>query len=427
MGLIARFTGLFRRGEPEQQAATTSDEVRRPSRPTAALNRFQAERGRLSVVQVCRKMYDEDPRAREALATLARDATRGGFQVRVSEGSEADRAQEIADDLVERLGLFDVLDDWGRLSFRDGDSFLELSVDDAGLIVNVTRKPTSKMFRNSNSFDRLADPTRAFWWADQMWMGQEPPGDAVWFAAWQIVHARWQHDEGSRYGTPQFASARTAWKRVTEGEFDTAVRRKTRAGMKFLHSLEGGDDTAVERYREENKDALNDPYAAVADFFTNSKATVTAIQGDARLGEIADVEHHIQTWGIASPVPLELLGYGANLNRDVLGEKKQQYDEMIPLVSGWVEKQIVVPLLERQWLLQGIWPGGLTYKIAWPVKAALTAENLEKAAGALAKLRATGLFADEVLIGLAARMIPGLDVEALVVALEKARAGRPYY
>ena len=423
---IDRITRLFRRSAPEQ-AQTTSDEVRRPARPTATMRKFQAERGRREIVLVCRKMYGEDPRAREALATLARDATRGGFQVRVSEGSEAERAQEIADDLVRRLGLFDRLDDWARLSFRDGDSFLELSVNDEDLIVDVTRKPALEMVRYSNEQDQFADPARAFWWADQMWVGQEPPRDAVWFAAWQMVHARWQHDEGSRYGTPQFAVARTAWKRMTEGEFDTAVRRKTRAGMKYLHSLEDGDDTAVERYREENKDALNDPYAAVADFFTNDKATVTTIQGDAKLGEIADIEHHIQTFGIASPVPLELLGYGANLKRDVLEEKKEQYDETVPLVSDWVEKQMVVPLLERQWLLQGIWPGGLTYKIAWPVKAALTAANLDKAAGALAKLRLTALFEDEALLGLAARMIPGLDLDALLEALARARAERPYF
>jgi hypothetical protein len=424
--LIDRFTALFRREAPEQ-VTTTSDEMPRPSRPMAAMNRFQAERGRQAVVKISRKMYAEDPRARASMATVARDATRGGFQVQVTEGAEADRAQEIAGDLATRLKLFGRLDDWTRLAFRDGDSFLEVSVDEEGLVQAVTRKPTLEMVRNSNRQDRFEDPRRAFWWADQMWAGQAAPRDAVWFAAWQIIHARWMHDEGSRYGTPQFASAQTPWKRVTEGEYDVAVRRKTRAGLKYLHTLEDADDGAIQKYREENKDALNDPFAAVADFFTNSKASVQVLQGDARLAEIADVVHHIETWGVASVVPLALLGYGQNLNRDVLEEKKAQYDETLPLVSEWVEREIVVPLLERQWLLQGIWPEGLTYRITWSVRETLTAARLESLGKALAALQATALFDEETLIRMAARMVPGLDVDALLAALARARAERPYY
>jgi hypothetical protein len=424
VGLIDRFTALFRKQTP-QQAKTTSDEVSRPSRPAASLNRFKAERTRREIVRVCRQMYDEDPRAEGVLSTLARDATRGGFQVSVSDGPDVERAQGVADDLIKRLGLFQRLDDWARLSFRDGDSFLELSVDGDGLVVDVTRKPTLEMTRNSNGFDRFDDPTRAFWWADTLWAGQEPPRDAVWFAAWQIVHARWAHDEGSRYGRPLFAAARTPWKRVKEGEFDVAVRRKTRAGMKYLHTLESADEGAVEKYKRENRDALNDPFAAVSDFFTNDKASIQAIQGDARLGEIEDVVHHIRTWWVASPVPMSLLGYGQDLNRDVLQEQKEQYDEALESVSGWVQDQFVVPLLEMQWLLQGIWPKGLTYQVTWAVKQALTAARLLALAKALAAMQATMLFDDETLIRIAVRIVPGLDAEALLAALAKVKAERP--
>jgi hypothetical protein len=372
-------------------------------------------------------MYDEDTRAEGVLKTLARDATRGGFQVHVSEGTEVQRAQDVAEALIQRLKLFQRLDDWARLSLRDGDSFLELSVDEAGLVQEVTRKPTLEMHRNSNDRDQFEDATRAFWWADGVWMGQEAPRDATWFAKWQIIHGRWSHDKESRYGRPLFASARGPWKRVREGELDLAVRRKTRAGMKYLHTLDGADSTAVEQYKEDNKDALNDPFAAVADFFTNNKASIQAIQGDARLGEIADVVHHIRTWWVASPVPMSLLGYGQDLNRDVLGEQKEQYVETLPGVSDWVGNQFVVPLLERQWLLQGIWPKGMTYKVTWAVKQVLTAERLLKLAQALTAMQATTLFDSETLIRIAARIVPGLDVEALLLAMEKARADRPYY
>lgn len=424
MGLIDRFTALFRREEPQTQK-TTSDELPKPSRPTAGLGRFSAERTRREIVEVCRQMYDEDPRAEGVLATLARDAVMGGFQVRVDEGADPERAQEVADELVERLGLFKRLDDWARLSFRDGDSFLELSVDGDALIQQVTRKPTLEIHRNSDDTDRFEDPARAYWWADKLWIGQEAPNDAVWFADWQMIHARFAHDEGSRYGRPLFAAARATWKRVKEGEYDVAVRRKTRAGMKYLHVLEGAGEGAIEAYKENNKSALDNPFEAVADFFTNKPGSIQAIQGDARLGEIDDVVHHIRTWWVSAPVPMSLLGYGQDLNRDVLEEQKEQYDRALTSVTQWVQDQLVIPLLERQWLLQGIWPKGMTYEVTWAVKQPLTVEGLLKLGEALVKLQASGLFDEETLIRLAARIVPGLDVEMLLLALKQMQASRP--
>ena len=422
MGLIDRITRLWRRDSQTDRGRTTSDELRKPSMPSSLANRFKAESDRRSVILDCRKMYSDDDRAEGVISTLARDAVRGGFTVTVSGGANASKAQTIAEELVARLRLFKRLDDWIRLTLRDGDSLLEVSVNDSNEIVEVTRKPTLQMHRNSNEYDRFEDPTKAFWWADEIWAGQAAPKDAVWFAEWQVIHARWHHDEGNRYGRPLFASARKPWKRMDEGEFDIAIRRKTRAGMKFLHSLEDADDADIQRYREDNKDALTNPFAAVADFFTNKKATITTVQGDARLSDIEDVLHHIRTWWVASPVPMSLMGYGQDLNRDVLEKQKQQYDEALPLVTGWVEEQIVVPLLELQWLLQGIWPGGLTYEVVWASKKVLTATDVRDLADALVKLRATQLFPDETLLTIAAVMLPNVDLDAAREALEQAQA-----
>jgi hypothetical protein len=419
MALIDRFTALFRRGEPEQ-TKTTSDELPKPSRPAAVLKRFKVENTRRARVLDCRKMYDEDSRAEGVLAALARDVARGGVRVEVSEGTDVSRAQMVADELLSRLNVVSRIDDWVRLTLRDGDSFLELSVDGQGRIVQLTRKPTLEMRRNSDAMDRFPDPARAFWWADTMWAGQAPQ-DAVWFAAWQIIHARWHHDEGERYGRPLFTSARKSWKRMDEGEFDIAVRRKTRAGMKFLHVVEGASEPDIERYKERNRDVLDNPFAAVADYFTNKPGSLQTIQGDARLSEIADVTHHIRTWWIASPVPMSLLGYGQDLNRDVLEKQKEQYDEALEPIKTWVGQQFVKPLLERQWLLTGIWPGGLGYELKWPTTQVVTPEELKMLAEALVRLRATMLFPDEILLQIAASILPGIDPQAILAMLQAER------
>jgi len=417
-GLTARFNSFFRRRPAEDSPRrTTTDEL--PSSPprTGLVDldqRFRAQDDRRSLIEDCRRMRREDTRASGVIATVARDAVRGGLQVQVADGPDAQRAQESADALFTRLKLNHRLDDWIRLAFDDGDIFLEHSVDEDAQIALVTRKPTLEFNRASDRTDRFADPTRAYWWGES-WTG-DPPKDAVWFAQWQVTHARWDHDDGQRYGRPLFAAARTAYKRTREGELDIAVRRKTRAGLRFVHKLIGASPEQVNEYKRQNQDALNDPFIALADFFVNFEGGVEAIQGDARLSEIDDVLHHLRTWAISSPVPLPLLGYGENVNRDVLKEQQEQYHLALMEITGWAVGELVEPIVRLQWMLDGIWPASLKYTIAQPTTEALSAETVKAAAEAAVKLKAAGL-PPEFLWPVVARLIPTLDAAAVVAAL----------
>ena len=146
-------------------------------------------------------------------------------------------------------------------------------------------------------------------------------------------------------------------------------------------------------------------------------ADVKTVAGDADLGKIEDVVHHIRTFWAGQPVPMSLIGYGQDLNRDVLGEQKEQYDRALETVTQWVEDEIVKPLLELQWLLAGIWPDGMTYEIVWASKQVITAEDVQAAADGIAKLRATGLLPDEELIKVLVELLPVLDVEVIAAYL----------
>jgi hypothetical protein len=360
-------------------------------------------------------MRKSDPRTSGVLGTLSRDAVRGGLIINVSDGPQAEAAQLRVDALRKRVKLDHRLDDWTRLTFQDGDTFLELGVSDQYQIDVITRKPTLETFRNSDSTDRFADPFRAFWCGKPSFSG-EPPKDAIWFAQWQIVHARWAHDEGDRYGQPLFGSARDAHQRLSEGEFDLAIRRKTRAGVKYVHVLEGATPEQVEEYKARNADAINDPFAAVADFFFNTKGAIDVVSGDPGLGDMNDILHHVRTWAIASPVPLPLLGYGENINRDVLEEQKAQYELALIEVTSWMIGDIVTPIIELEWLLGGIYPESHTFEIAQPTMKPLTAEIVQKVAEAGIKLKALGL-PDQLLWPIIARLLPGLDATAVLEAL----------
>jgi hypothetical protein len=421
MGLIDRIAGLFRQVETKP-ARTTDAEMPAPGRgPLDLAGDYRAASDRRSVVKACRVMYESDPRGEAVISTLARDIVRGGFEVTFDEGAGAparaqEEAKQIADDLVKRLDLSQRLDDWVRLSLRDGDSFLELSVDENLDIAAVTRKPTLEVRRNSNSRDGFDDPRRAFWQGDQWQV--DPTADAVWFAQWQMIHARWAHDEGSRYGKPLFASATKPFKRMTEGETDIAVRRKTRAGMKYLHQFPQGTDRAViEEYKLLNRDSIENPLAAIADFF--GTVDIKTIAGDAQLGQIDDVMHHIRTWFLVSPVAMSLLGYGQDLNRDVLEKQSEQYQRALEGLTAWPEVEIVKPLIERQWLLKGIVPEGLGYSLKWTTKQVITAAVVEAAANAGLKLKAIGL-GDEALIAVLGMLLPGVDLGTLQAAVSAA-------
>lgn len=405
MALLDKVEKLFAKARRREE--TTADEMAAlvVQRQGAAnsyqelLRKFMADGDRSSVIETCRQMYKTDTRAKAVIQTLARDATKGGFQLETKDA----RALDVAKALVDRLKLKGRLDDWARLTWRDGDSFLEIGVNARMEIARVTRKPTTRMVRNSNDKDEFDDPTRAYY------LHRNPlvpmPNDVIWFADWQIVQASWDKDEGDRYGTPLLAAAQTAWKRVKEGELDIAVRRKTRAGIKHLHRLDDADPADLEKYKQMNAQALGNPLAAITDYY---------MAGDSQLGQLDDVKHHIHTWFLAAPVPEAILGYGTDVDFSVIGHQKEQYNETITEVQKWVVNQFVVPLLERQWLMAGILPEKVEYEVNWPVKKMLTADQLEKIARAAVALKGAGV-PPETVARIIARFLPGIEPEELLL------------
>jgi hypothetical protein len=399
---IARLLG---RTSATTRARTTLDDTPQPaSMPSLSSDRFSISRARASVIRECRDLYRTDARIRRILKSVSADVVKGGYTVTVR-GDQ--RAADIAAAQEQRLKLTSRLDDWTRLCFVDGDLFLELGVDAQGQIAAVTRKPTLEIIRSSNNLDQFDDPSRAFYWIGDtpMMAGDALPKDAVPLAQWQIIHARWDHDDGERYGNPMFGSAVQTAKYVHDGERNMAVRRLSRSGLRYSHRVEGSQQE-VERYRRANQDALNDPYAAVTDFFGNS--VITRLDGDSNLAQYDDVMHHVRTLGMASPIALGLLGYGQDLNRDVLDEQQQQYERTLESMTEWLQAQIVEPMLRLEWLLAGILPESLDYEIVWKAKQPFTAGNLKAAAEAGLALQALGY--DPIAVhAMLTRFMPGLD------------------
>jgi hypothetical protein len=389
-----------------QGAGSTATPAPGANAVTAEYEKLKTDRDRLAIVKACRTMYMEDPRVEKAHRFYARDVVRAGFIVKTKNLE----AKQAAAELAKRLDVNQLLENAVRETSRDGDSFFEVVVDERLNITQLSRKPTLVMRRNSNMQDEFANPRRAYWMDTNPWMDPEPPEDAVWFADWQMIHARWNHDEEKRYGRPMFASATTAWKRVQDGELNVAVRRKMAASQLRIHAVEGSA-ADLEKYKEENKAAFG-KLTAVTDLFTNKKGTIEVKQGDGNIDKIGDVQHHVATMMTASDVPMELIAYGGELNRDILGEKKEEYEETLSQGREWLTAQVVAPLLERQWLLKGILPESLEYEIVWRTAKPLSPADLRDLGDALSRFKLLGV-KDEIVQAVAAMYLRNVDDDIL--------------
>jgi hypothetical protein len=419
MALRTFISNLFRK-QPTPATTLSGEGQRSEMSGVALMERLKADSERRAVVATCRWMYKTDPRVKKMHTTLASDLVRGGYVVKC----DNPEAKQIADNLQTRLGMNQRCEDYSRLTARDGDSFLELGIDADLNITKISRKPTLLMHRASDDADQFVNPARAFWMANPNSYSPPdeltPPADATWFAEWQMIHLRWEHDEENRYGTAMMAPATSAFKRVQEGEQDVAVRRKTRSGIRYLHTVEGGQ-ADVEAYKEQNKAALTNPLsAAVSDFFSNKKGTIEAIEGEGTaLNAIEDVKHHIETMATASDVPLGLIGYGGGLNRDILADQKEQYTETLDQGREWLSDQFIVPLLERQWLLKGILPASIKYRITWRPRVSLTPILIRDLADALLKLKLLQV-SDADISAIMQYFLPGVELDAATMAAASA-------
>ena len=409
MSLFSKITDKFKRSLPPVETTGFDAPKRVGYSATDEIDHYkklQADRERMAILKTCKTMYAQDTRVKKAHRFYARDIVRAGFIVKTKNAA----AKKVAVDLQKRIGLNQILEDAVRLTSRDGDSFYEVVVDENLLIIELSRKPTTQMRRNSDKRDKFLNPQKAFWQSDRTWFGLDAPQDAIWYADWQMIHARWEYDGETRYGTPMFASATGPYKKVVDGELNIAVRRKLGSAQIRQHVIEGsGSD--VETYKEQNKSVFG-KLAAVTDLFSNKKSSLTVHQGDGNVDKIGDVEHHVTTMMAASDVPEELIVGGSNLNRDILGEKKEEYEETLSQGREWLDAQILIPLLERQWLLAGILPASVDYEIVWRTAKPLTPADLRDLGDGLARLRLIGV-SEDVIQQIAAMFLKGVDDEIM--------------
>ena len=241
-----------------------------------------------------RKMAESDPRVNRILYKLSSDATAESFSINV-EDAPGKRVQTQAQGILERCRF--LIDDkvhlrsWVESMLRDGDLFLQLLLSGDKEIVKVQKLASEITYSRQDSKGGFPEDKKPYFQADVA-HSHELLAE---FDDWEIVHAKWRGEDGAPYGQPLFLSGQRPVKRVESGEEDMSIRRRLRAGLRFVFNIGTPDNPGsweeVERFKQNNRDTLENPVNAVSNIFGNGLLDMKAIQGDSQLGNKEDIDH----------------------------------------------------------------------------------------------------------------------------------------
>lgn len=295
-----------------------------------AMNRLYAtmwlDTERRAIIRTMREMDQKDPRIKKIHSKVAQDCTRGGLVLQVTERSSSATLKAEWEKFKGRVQLDNVekLKSDARGFGMEGNLPLQLVLNDQQEVLAALRMPSDTIIPMTDGGGRFKDPAHAYEQRDVM-TGRTI---AAW-PAWQMPLVRLDpdnFDDLGSMGRPLLDAMATTWRKLTMTEEDLVIRRRTRAPLRLAHVLEGASDDDLKVYR---KQVESDKAMITTDFYMSKRGSVSAVQGDAKLSEIEDVLHLLDTFYAGSPAPKALFGYTEGLNRDILEDLKRDYFETI--------------------------------------------------------------------------------------------------
>lgn len=348
---------------PGERATGGSTETGQRTNPDALLLDFQrrlwVDPRLLQTIRDIREMDRCDGRVKKIHSRSARAAAKGGVRL-VATGQP--RLEREWNEFARRLQLNNPqkLQSDLRGLLTDGNLAIQWVLDEAQRVVAAPRMPPETLVPLTNGAGVFADAAHAY---DQLDIRS---GAVVGrFALWQLTVGRLDpvnYDDWGCPGRPYLDASRSTWRKLDMTEEDAVLRRRMRAPQRMVHVLEGATGDDVKAYQAEVE--ANQANGAIRDYYLNRKGGVTPVQGDANLDQMADVVHQLDTFLAGSPMPKGLLGYAANLSRDILEDmKKDWFDELaaVQTVAAAVYRQGFVLHL----LLRGINPMAYDFDVAF--------------------------------------------------------------
>lgn len=308
---------------------------------------------RRAMVQTIRDMDRRDGRVKAIHRKLAADCIRGGLVLQVSEkaSSETLKREWLAMKGRMQLDMAEKLRSDARGFVMEGNLPLQLVLNERLEVVAGIRMPSDTILPITDARGRFKNPAQAWEQRDVM----TGTTLASW-PAYQMAVARLDpdnFDDLGSMGRPFLDACATVWRKLVMTEEDLVIRRRQRAPLRMAHVLEGADETALDAYRQRVEGEKNE---ISTDYYLNRRGGVTAVQGDATLGDIGDVTHLLDSFYAGSPAPKGLFGYTDGMARDILEDlKRSYYDEVDSLQDSMAAAYAVAFRIHL--LFKGIDPG----------------------------------------------------------------------
>lgn len=353
-------------------------------------DRYNQRWQRKKLLEEVNEYVHTDPRLARANEKKAQKAIGQGITVTVqgeqgrSRAAKVGRAaQEIINQVIRDTKMNAKLESWARLLLREGELDLNVIVDQQNRrIVKIQRLPTITIMRNEDENGEFPDLDRAFTQVDpltQLPMKDPATGTERHFPLYALNSVRYLYDDGELYGVPAYAPGLRYAQMLRDIEDQMFIRRMVRAGLKWLFQImradgSPSDEADVKRFKDLNP-LLEDPEhiknAVRENIYSNTLTKVEAVQGDAKLDEIKDVEFVQEQLWVAAETPKGLLGYGEQINRDVLDEQQDEYNKDLDHLCFLLEHGDGGPysglraIFDFALAIQGINPAEISYAIQW--------------------------------------------------------------
>lgn len=368
--MLRRLLGALWPSKPVEQAATeqagiasgrTSERGLRATPENSTRYRYLAYwpdytlRG--TILEI-RDMDRRDGRIKKMHTRTARAAIKGGLVLNAPSSLTVLHREWKAFERRLQLHRREKLESDLRGLMMEGNLPLQWVLDDTTRVVGGIRMPTETLKALVGPNGRFLDPRQAY----EQWDLAEGRAVAT-FPAWALSIVRLtpdNYDDMGAFGRPYFDAGREVWQRLAMTEEDMVIRRHDRAPQHLFHSLEGATKDELEVYKAEVEDDRKN--GINRDFYANKKGSVSAVQGDVNLDQIADVVHLLDTFFAGGPAPKGLFGYDSNLNRDILEElRRDWYDEIDALQD---QVAYVYELgFKLDLLLQGVNPDNFDFSV----------------------------------------------------------------
>lgn len=307
-----------------------------------------------------RAMDATDGRVKKIHRQTSRAAAKGGLTLRAP--GVADRLHREWDLFARRLQLTrkDRLQSYVRAMMMEGNLPLQWVLDVDSQLCDCVRMPSETILPRVSPAGRFVDVRRAY---DQIDITFGTTRVLASFPLWQLTLGRLDpdnYDDWGALGRPYLDATRGVWKKLMMAEEDLVIRRRMRAPLRMAHVLEGASVEEVQEYRRTVE--ADQAQGNFKDYYLNKKGAVTAVQGDAKLEEIADVGHLLDTFFAGAPAPKGLFGYVGDLSRDILQDLKQDYFDEIDALQDSTSFVIEIGF-RLHLLLRGLNPNAYDFEV----------------------------------------------------------------